>query len=365
VFAKEEVDVDFSSSSAGEFSTRAVLNADDEFRIAGTDGLNDGDIRVLVFSNLMDTLKSSTTVSNFHKDGNSYTYRFKVELTGTNPVDPIDIWILGNAGAKWDAVAESLIGSSKSDVRAALEYGESSGVTQVAGGAPAATKTLFPLWGVINDAVVEKSQTEGASSSTGQVKARTASATADPITTVGLYRMVAKIDVYLSGVTAKANHSVKKVIFYNRDTVGSLVPYPYTAPTDPSKGFTNPTTVVSPTVNDSAHSVTYDAVTDTVSNSIYAFEVDADGGNEYTKEPCLILGATYTSTSPITWYRVPFVDANGQRIDIIRNKRYVVRVTALSSEGSSTPDIALNTVNVNNITASVVAWDDVLIDFPD
>jgi hypothetical protein len=331
---------------------------------------------VLVFNHTADgvvdhdTLKYWKTVSKFVRETgtNNYSYTFKLELTESNA--PIDMWILGNAAAKWDVVAASLVGKHKSDVAAALVYSEADGVTQVTAGAPADDDDieLFPLWGVINNVAVEKPT--GTSTSVGLVKANNGGG--NTVEDVSLYRMVAKIDVQLSG-TAKNKHSVKEVIFYNRNTKGALVPHTYTYPADGK--FATPSLAPGPggsepAPNNAANSVTYEAVADSVLSSIYAFEVAANGDNsgEYTKEPCLILGAQYTATSPITWYRVPFVDNTSGTptlIPILRNRRYIVTVSALNSEGASTPDIALNTVNVNNIVASVLTWEDVLIDFPD
>jgi hypothetical protein len=377
-----EVDVDLSTAAAGEFSTRAALEPEDEYAIGLEDG---GDLLVLAFSHSEDgtgTLKYSSEVSRLLGAGINYTFTVKLELTqGT----AVDLWFIANAKDKWSAIASS-VGQPKSEISNLLTFEESTGVTQVKvvsdKSEPSDQKVKIPLWGVLNNVQVVTTTT---SASAGQVRKV---ADNSPIPGVNLYRMVAKIDVSLDLDNPSAGHKLSSVILYNRNTVGSLVPKigtAYKAPETAVPGqpafpsVTLPLSPLSPLPadNDSAASVTYLPLVnaDHITRTIYAFEISAAGEgasgtsgsttDPYFFEPCLIVGAKFGGGAEVTWYRIPFVNSTGAKLPITRNTLYNVKISALTSPGAKTPDIALETVNVNNITATVVEWTDIDVPFPD
>jgi hypothetical protein len=366
------VDVDLSTAPAGNFNTRAVLSEADEYAITVTGDA--ADFRVLAFDTSNDELLYTRPVKEFTPGTGTMagSYTFTVSLDITESSKTVDLWFIANAASKWDPLATASIGKTKLEVADLLKYTEADGVTQVQvvdadRSQPIAQGLLkkFPLWGVHNGIQVVKLD-EG---SKGKIK----SGTVDRITGVDLYRQVAKIDVALGSNAKTANHKLSSVILYNRNKSGSLVPEvngSYTNPTDYAFTAVTLPDSPSPAPNDSLRSVTYLAVNDTIKNSIYAFEIDSVGTppgadvEAYFYEPCLILGARYQNATDVTWYRVPFLNGNS-RLQIIRNKRYNVTIAALNGPGWSTPKEALESANVDNITASVIEWTDIDVPFPD
>jgi hypothetical protein len=365
-----EVDVDLSTAAAGNFNTRAELDPEDEYAITGT-GIA-ADFRVLAFtSGDNGTLLYTRTVKGFTDDGDG-DYSFSVSLDITTGTSLVDLWFIANASDHWtDSTATANVGKSKAVVASVLEYAESEGVTQVGtDGKPIANAKPFPLWGVFNglSIITDPNQTQASGATKGKLRVGTSGTNYE--TNIALFRQVAKIDLSLT----QTGHTLSSVILYNRNTVGSLVPKvsgSYAKPANNIFAAVSLPDEPQPAANDSLHSVTYPITGTSIINSIYAFEIPVTGSGTVPTgqdrlfyEPCLILGAKYLNGSDVTWYRIPFVDGTG-KIAIIRNKRYAVTVTALSGPGWSTPEEALKSATVENITAQVIDWDNIEVEFPD
>lgn len=76
--------------------------------------------------------------------------------------------------------------------------------------------------------------------------------------------------------------------------------------------------------------------------------------------PAVIIGAYYKGSRNISYYRVDIAD-NGKFADILRNHRYMIRVTDVGAPGSDTPDEAYRSAKVG-VDAVVIPWTDFSMD---
>ena len=171
-----------------------------------------------------------------------------------------------------------------------------------------------------------------------------------------MIRMVARIDVTLASAVA-ANYSVKRVLYYNYNTVGRVWTKNY------SGTVTTGTTLPANPGTATAH--TYYAVDNTRSGGLanthfeallYAQEAAV---NSATNRPCIVVELEDKTGASVGHYRADFLSSSGlpKYLDILRNHRYKVEITNVYSNGFTEPDDAYNSTPVG-MTATVVDWDE-------
>ncbi len=172
---------------------------------------------------------------------------------------------------------------------------------------------------------------------------------------INLMRMVARVDVRLdtsvAGLTDK--FKLKSVGLYNSNTSGLIVPSSAnvtnnvaTAPSLPSPLSTFPpltyTDFSSPGVTDVA-----------MTGVIYMLE--AKSNINFALTPCLVIGGIYGSDITVTYYRINFVDANKNQVDILRNNLYTINITNVAGSGHVSLEDAFNAQvgNTRNFSVSL------------
>lgn len=171
-----------------------------------------------------------------------------------------------------------------------------------------------------------------------------------------MIRMVARIDVTLASSVA-TNYSVKRVLYYNYNTVGRVWTKNY------SGTVTTGTTLPSNPGTATAH--TYYAVANTRTGGLadthfeallYAQEAAV---NSAMNRPCIVVELEDKAGASVGHYRADFLTSSGspKYLDILRNHRYKVEITNVYSNGFTDPDDAYNTTPVG-MTATVVDWDE-------
>lgn len=185
---------------------------------------------------------------------------------------------------------------------------------------------------------------------------------------IPLIRMVARIDVMLSDaggtVSLAARYDIHSIRFYNWHTTGQIIPdgdavdFTYSAgewkyevhgPSIPTVGTKN---------SDPMVYTMKPPVTEFVA-SIYTFETDAPDASvpgmvyEPMEYPCLVVGISEKGKGGVTraddvdyngtgiyYYRIDFIDNNGNWLDILRNHNYTFTITAIKNQGFPDPDQA-------------------------
>ena len=189
----------------------------------------------------------------------------------------------------------------------------------------------FPMHGSLDNVTISETTT-------------TISTTTNPLL---LTRAAARVDVSV----LTSDFVLSSVRLYNRSDKGRVAPGA-TAPNIPA-GTTKITT-----------SLLYDAsdgLTATgIEESIYVFESPVEP--DWKDNTCLVIGGSYYNSSQETFYRVDFIDTNGDHVPLLRNGLYHVAISAASAAGwenladalsnkpvNLTVDI-INTKDLNNIT---------------
>ncbi len=99
---------------------------------------------------------------------------------------------------------------------------------------------------------------------------------------------------------------------------------------------------------------------------IYIAESDIRNTADPKDMTCLLIEGKYNGGDP-TWYRVDFYDRDAQgearsnRLDILRNYRYIVNITGVNGDGYGDADDALNS-DPYNLESNVIYWNDERID---
>ncbi|MDR0412205.1 MAG: FimB/Mfa2 family fimbrial subunit, partial [Dysgonamonadaceae bacterium] len=184
----------------------------------------------------------------------------------------------------------------------------------------AANYTAFPMWGESEAVTITKRTPQGAYS-------------------IRLIRMVAKINVQLdksvSGLTGK--FKIKNVRLYNTYTKGRIAP-----------GEVENGKVTQATVPDGAERylgpLEYDDFSVpgepdvAVRGSIYTFETPA--AVRASEATCLVIGGIYMNDTKETYYRIDFLDEDGEYASILRNHQYTVNINNVTGSGYDTPEEA-------------------------
>lgn len=236
-------------------------------------------------------------------------------------------------------------GMTKADVQALIAFA-GAGKWNAAG---SADFTPFPMWGESES----KSISEGTS-----------------FDTVTLLRSVVRIDVgfnftnFTNGAEAAAgidDNTLEEVRLYRAKDKGyvipaggnmsATIPNRVEAATVPPDAGTNGAIIYSGNELDGTKCV----------RQIYLAENIAGTAADNT---CLVLGIRSSSTGQLTYYRVNATSTGGTAeslIPLLRNHRYVFNITAITAEGFTDPDQALQST-VSNIEWEVTEWDESITD---
>lgn len=109
-------------------------------------------------------------------------------------------------------------------------------------------------------------------------------------------------------------------------------------------------------------------VTGTANLRLYLAEADVVMGgtgdpadDNRFQRPAMVVGGYYAGASAPSYYRVDFALPSGTLIDLLRNHRYRVNITAVNGPGEATPEEAY-LASKASISATVTPWDDVELD---
>ncbi|MDR0961525.1 MAG: hypothetical protein LBM62_03040 [Mediterranea sp.] len=177
---------------------------------------------------------------------------------------------------------------------------------------------------------------------------------------IRLLRMLARIDVKLDTTQPIKTTDVfelKSVRLYNYPGKGCLAPaadhinssFVVTAPTLPDKA----SVTKGPLLYDAAADFSIPGVA--MEGTIYLPEVDNATITDAANATCLVVGGSYNGTDE-TFYRVEVADADGNRLNILRNHQYMINITEVQGKGYATADEAFASIPVN-IKATVMVWD--------
>jgi hypothetical protein len=284
------------------------------------------------------------------------TMTFQVTL----PTGEFDLMVMANANAMLGAAGNTLtLGTSQTAVLNALQ------TTMTTAGwqddPTASDYRAMPMWGYRKGVTISEGTTS----------------LANPI---NLARMVAKVDIEMSGALVASNKfELKYVRVYNYSETGRLVPNlagsfdwdgatsisGYTTPSQPSGGYskaTAPTEFITRSLGTGATSL---------KNSIYLFEAEAGVSpvtatmpNDYKNNTCLVIGGDYDNSGTTTWYRIDFAqnigtaqNPNWQYLPLLRNNSYSITINSITGEGHPAPEEALNSVPAN-IETTILDWNE-------
>jgi hypothetical protein len=210
----------------------------------------------------------------------------------------------------------------------------------------ASNYTAIPMWGETTPKVITSSTTSIDGS-------------------IPILRMIAKIEVELdvSDHPAVASEfKLKSVHVYNTNTTGRIVPKPGTAYV--STGMVaqkaslpaSVTTVVGPLAyNDFAAPGLTDVA---MKGAIYLFETAAKNAGNTLDETCIVVGGYYDGDQYETYDRLDFFVQNTEtHMDILRNHRYLCKITEVHGRGYPTVDDAYR-AKPSNMTVNIIVWDD-------
>lgn len=171
-----------------------------------------------------------------------------------------------------------------------------------------------------------------------------------------MIRMVARIDVTLDTDVA-SDYSVKRVLFYNYNTVGRVWTSTYsgttvtgvTLPGDPKTSAAGSKYAVDNLRTDNKAATNFNAM-------LYACEATV-GAVE--ARPCIVIELEDKTGTSVGHYRADFLSSSGnpRYLNILRNHRYLFNITAVHGTGFTDPDVAYNSTPVG-LEMSVIDWNE-------
>ena len=304
-----------------------------------------GTIDVLVFKEdgAAETFLYATHASDI-KNGTSANGKvFKVMLKKTTAGERHRIVLLANLRDEVDAVKTSFaVGvTTKSAALESVEFSSSGSKWSI---------SAFPMWG----------ETPLSSVAAGMV-----------FSPVQLLRSIARIDLginmtLLGGEYEPQGSPLLKigcVKVYNTNNLGCA------APAGTNYGNKLPTIPVMAAVN---AAVTYDSMrlVNGFIRDIYTTEYNNRSQADRADLMCLVVGGYYTAPgsgtpneSVMSWYRVDLDTVNTstglrERMDVLRNYRYIVNIHTINGEGNSSEAAALNAAGEPSLGVDVIPWDE-------
>ncbi|KAA6303608.1 MAG: hypothetical protein EZS26_000159 [Candidatus Ordinivivax streblomastigis] len=267
------------------------------------------------------------------------------ELRATLPFkNNMRLVLIANAREQVHELQSSLSTSSVWDKKTLLAQLEFSALNSDGSWNTSAGYTRFPMWGEASTLISVTPATSGTV----------------PVATISLLRMIAKIDVEVSGV-AVDKFKLKNVRLYNYVSKGRIVPdsvkitgsqITVTAPTLPAD-YTQPSAPVFTDYTDFSAPGVMDKA---MRGVIYAFETKAPDISEPSDAACLVVGGEFEET--MSYYRIDFWDKTKEVfLPLLRNNHYVVNITSVKGEGYATPEEAFKNKGVN-VTYEILQWNE-------
>ncbi|MCD8193131.1 MAG: hypothetical protein LUD74_00980, partial [Tannerellaceae bacterium] len=171
--------------------------------------------------------------------------------------------------------------------------------------------------------------------------------TTSQISGLSLLRMVSRIDVITA--VPRDSFELQEIYIHNHSLNGHMVPHP--------DNLENTEKVARATLPEqlsvAAAPYVYQASDSAHIGEIYAYEAPAY--NVHEEATCLVIGGSYKG-KPTTYYRVDFIDPEGNYLELLRNHIYTFKITAVGGEGYEEEEDAFKSKSVN-MTVEVVKWD--------
>ncbi|MDH6307064.1 uncharacterized protein (TIGR02145 family) [Parabacteroides sp. PF5-5] len=175
---------------------------------------------------------------------------------------------------------------------------------------------------------------------------------------IKLARMLAKVNVSIA-TAAQSDFELTSIRVYNYNNKGRVAPTKgwsdadnkMTSPDVPAEA----TLTKGPLLYDGTDITTAKVKSEDV---IYLFEAVKGTDSKLGSNTCLVLGGTYEGDT--YYYRVDFTKKENDKwvyLDLLRNHKYVVSVTAVKGPGFKDPGDAFNSLPVN-IEANILEWDE-------
>lgn len=244
--------------------------------------------------------------SDITRNGNEISFKAKIPAVD----QPFRLVVIANARKELDALGTISKGALKADLLAriisTLGEGEYWNVNS------AGDFTPIPMWG--------ESDLINYTSSTLEIT---------------LLRALARIDVELAS-SALENFLITSVSLYNSKT----------------SGIVTSLALPSPLVNNSV--LTYNLPPGggvSLTGTIYTFEAAAQPVTSIDAT-ALVIGGKYNGSSTISYYRLDFLTNAGTPLALLRNNKYIARITEVNSPGSVDKETAWNNVFARKNTSS-------------
>jgi hypothetical protein len=346
--------------SGGGSATRA-LSEFDEWAV------DTRDIAVLLFTHpgktFIGVYNGKVVAGPTGAGGSSATIDFSVSL----PLGgDYNLMVVANSGAILGGSAAALVsGASQGSVEEALTAAMTAPGGWVTDPSDAASR--IPMWGYASAVRSSEFVSDGSGEETARRFSRT----------IGLVRMVARIDVSLSRDLVEAgDFELRSVRVYNFNKTGRLIP-----DTDPAtnggfdwervdadnlRGNTTPFIPSGPGVASDPATEWINRVVPpgatALRGEIYLFEaakgvVPTAASDAHRANLCLVIGGSFED-GVVTYYRIDFANRSGDvwtYMPLLRNNLYAVTITGISAAGLPSEKDALESIPVN-IDARVVDW---------
>jgi hypothetical protein len=303
----------------------AATRAEGEEEVFNEDEIHD--LNVLVFhinpeTNLLACVdRIEVPITNLDQSGDYKA--FAIDYTPDEPAGLYGFMVFANLDSALDALPKEYYNDYKEDPRYFYSY--------ITFGIPDGGLEYLPMWGIQDTATTITSTTK--------------------IPTIQMLRAVARIDLEVSSNLAD------QLRF--KEAGGVIVPYSYATNYSMNMDYTTTSRKVnSPTYSESeelrATPLTFPATDNSNTVTFYIGEYSKSADNEF----CMLINAGYgvAGLDVPYWYKVLVRDKQGNKIDILRNHRYVITITGVTGPGADTPDEALD--GPSYIQATVTPWND-------
>ena len=312
--------------------TRA-LTAQDESRI--------DDVLVLFFQKdgmQLHSVAQGSKLTPSAGDGRTYTFETSFSVESALATKPFTCIVLANVADRYDvSTRQSWRGKTYDVLQAELTQ-------QVTGKLHTSAAEDFAMWGRANEELIPSKPQQRLS--------------------VPLLRNVARVDVAVAAEVQ--NFTLTKAYIYKPNNALSMMPITDNVASDGRK-------VSKPSVPTGTAALTenwlYSVANNQIDYSIYIPEADVVQGGDGTpgdanhlNRCAIVVGGNYGGSTSETYYRIDFKHgegdaAKGSLMDVLRNHRYAVNITAVLGPGEATPDAAYES-RTADVTAEIVTWTD-------
>ncbi len=160
---------------------------------------------------------------------------------------------------------------------------------------------------------------------------------------IPLLRMLAKIKVEKSAAISDQQFTLTGVYLYNFQQEGYLVPGGMATGPVPAPSLTGDANTKGP--------LRYAA-----GDSIYTFEAAKGSPSGHLTNTCLVIEGKYNGSTKNSYYRIDFIEKEGDYVALLRNHCYQVTITSVEGEGGEdSEEDAFKQVQIN-MKATVTPW---------